>query len=363
MPDRLQDQVRLQFDPSKETLKMTFVEDIAADLRVPGNNLVVQYLVRKTRAADRGSKARRSLGNLYALYVLAEDYINNRTSRFTELLARMRELPFGTKLQNHPLDNRLNDEFSRQLGVEGELLPVRAAIVGGQKTRKISDSLLRHGDADPRAVATLIINVVDSYMEQITANQSTTLGEIQAIESLEDLEEFFDTAFASNSDARLFEIASYVLLAEFYRGQYIFIGRDPANVQQRSLNLFRTGRTNANDGGIDFVLQPLGRFFQVTETLDFKKYFLDFEKVNRYSMSFVIKVDTEHQEVISRIRRDASRSGQYSDETIDMYMSLFDEVFTLKDLRHVAGNISATAVDRVKNQLSLQFQLEYGLLD
>lgn len=34
-------------------------------------------------------------------------------------------------------------------------------------------------------------------------------------------------------------------------------------------NSTKTGRTNANDGGIDFVTKPLGRFFQVTETLDF----------------------------------------------------------------------------------------------
>ena len=50
-----------------------------------------------------------------------------------------------------------------------------------------------------------------------------------------------------------------------------------------------TGRTNANDGGIDFVMRPLGRFFQVTETLDVRKYFLDIDKVEHYPVSFVIK--------------------------------------------------------------------------
>ena len=41
----------------------------------------------------------------------------------------------------------------------------------------------------------------------------------------------------------------------------------------QAIKLYKTGKTNANDGGIDFVMKPLGRFFQVTETLDFKKYF------------------------------------------------------------------------------------------
>ena len=48
------------------------------------------------------------------------------------------------------------------------------------------------------------------------------------------------------------------------------------------MKLYKTGRTNANDGGIDFVMKPLGRFFQVTETLDFKKYFLDIDKIETF---------------------------------------------------------------------------------
>lgn len=330
---------------------MGFVTDIAAEHDVGSDHLVVQYLVRKTRAADRGSKARRSLGNLYALYVLAEDYLAGKTSRFTDLLARMRELPFGSKLQNHPLDNRLNDEFSRQLGADGDFLPVRAIVVAGQKGRTISSELLSHDGADPNAVARVIVGVVKTYIDLIAANQSTALEEIQALETLEDLGEFFDAAFAPSSDARLFEIASYVLLAEHYRGQSVFIGTSAATVQPKPLALFRTGRTNANDGGIDFVLQPLGRFFQVTETLDFRKYFLDFEKVNRYPISFVIKVDADKDEVATRIRKDAHRSGQYSHETIELYMGLFEEIFTLEDLQRAAAGIPPAALDRLKKEL------------
>jgi hypothetical protein len=275
----------------------------------------------------------------------------------------MRALPFGSKLQNHPLDNRLNDEFSRQMGVDGDLLPVRATTVGGLKARAISEDLLSHDGTNPKAVAQVIVDVVNAYIDLITANQSSALEEIQAIETLEDLGEFFDGAFAPNADARLFEIASYVLLAEHYRGQTILIGSSPDKLERKPLALFRTGRTNANDGGIDFVLQPLGRFFQVTETLDFRKYFLDFEKVNRYPISFVIKVDADKEDVKARIRRDAERSEQYSEETISLYMGLFEEIFTLKDLQRVAENLPATALERVKEELTLQFQLEYGLLD
>ena len=136
-------------------------------------------------------------------------------------------------------------------------------------------------------------------------------------------------------------------------------------VHEESLRLFRSGRTNANDGGIDFVLKPLGRFFQVTETLDFRKYFLDFEKVNRYPVSFVVKVEMDAHAAESLIRRDASRSGHYSEAQIDLYMDLFEEVYTLPDLRRILNALpgDAASVARMKDELTLQFRLEYGLLD
>ncbi len=342
---------------------MDFVEQLAADCKVPVNNLLVQYLSRKTKAADRGSKARRSLGNLYALLVLAEDYLANRTSRFTDLMARMKSLPFGSKLQNHPLDNRLNDEFGRQYNVSGVLLPVQAIQVDGQKGRKISYELLVHGGADPAAVAQLVVQVIYAYVELITANQLTVLEEIEAIETLEDLTEFFEVAFAMTSDARLFEIGSYVLLAEYFRHRVIFIGDSAGTAQPQPLRLFRTGRTNANDGGIDFVLQPLGKFFQVTETLDFRKYFLDFEKVNRFPMSFVVKMEGNRETVINRIWNDAVRSNIYSEALLNTYMSLFDEIYTLTDLVAIIQGLPAESVFTLKSSLALQFQLEFGLLN
>jgi hypothetical protein len=67
-----------------------------------------------------------------------------------------------------------------------------------------------------------------------------------------------------------------------------------------NLKLYKTGRTNANDGGIDFVMKPLGRFFQVTETLDFKKYFLDIDKIQKYPITFVIKSNEPTQDLLRK---------------------------------------------------------------
>lgn len=344
-----------------------FIEQLAAERGVPVDHPLVLYLVRKTKAASRGSKARRSLGNLYALLVLAEDYSEGRVdgSRFTDLLARMRALPFGSKLQNHPLDNRLNDEFARQYGVSGELLPVQATEIGGQKARRLSPALLESAGHDPGAICDFVVAGIRTYIERITEKQAAYLEDIESISDRDDFLEFLDQAVAENADARLFEIVSYVLLREHFRGQHVWIGPAQESVTRRPLELFRTGRTNANDGGIDFVLQPSGRFFQVTETLDFGKYFLDFEKVNRYPFTFVVKTTLSAQDVREIVRIQAQQSGRYSDGQITTYLSLFEEIFTVGDLRAIANAIelNAATLGGIKEQLRLQFQLEYGLLD
>ena len=85
---------------------------------------LIQYINEKTRSANRGSKSRSSFANLYAIYVIVEDYIANGFDKkgdyskyegalFNKLFARQRELPFGSKLQNHALNNRMNSEFQK----------------------------------------------------------------------------------------------------------------------------------------------------------------------------------------------------------------------------------------------------------
>ena len=85
---------------------------------------LLQYINLKTVSATRGSKARSSFANLYAIFVLVEDYIAHgfhkkgdyskyEGAQFSRLFKRQRELPFGSKLQNHGLNDRLNGEFHK----------------------------------------------------------------------------------------------------------------------------------------------------------------------------------------------------------------------------------------------------------
>jgi len=85
---------------------------------------IIQYLNIKTKAANYGSKSRAGFANHYAIYVLVEDYLNGgfeqngnysdyEGAKFSDLYRRQRELPFGSKLQNHALNHRLNEEFKK----------------------------------------------------------------------------------------------------------------------------------------------------------------------------------------------------------------------------------------------------------
>lgn len=276
---------------------------------------LLQYINKKTKSANRGSKARSSFANLYALYVLIEDYVDKgylekgdyaeyEGADFTPLLRRMRELPFGAKLQNHALNNRANDDFHKYFPEDD-----RRPITRNVSLRKywINKALLTVSVGEHKySLAQVVLRIIDLYVE--TKRESFS----QFIEDCERLQEanekgndeaagFIRSLLSPERDARLFEVVSYAVLKAHFSTEIIFIGETRDSIEEEALRLFKTGRTNANDGGIDFVMKPLGRFFQVTEALDVKKYFLDIDKVERYPISFVIKTTLDIDEIRSRL--------------------------------------------------------------
>ena len=142
---------------------------------------ILGYLNNKTKAANRGSKARGAFANHYALYVVVEDYIKNsfadgqttipyskyQGARFSDLFKRQRELPFGAKLQNHALNSRLNDEFKKFYPTVG-----KPPIVRDVETQRywIQEDLLhvtirqKDGKDCTHNIARAIIDVIDAYV-------------------------------------------------------------------------------------------------------------------------------------------------------------------------------------------------------
>jgi hypothetical protein len=170
-------------------------------------------------------------------------------------------------------------------------------------------------------------------------------------------------------DARVFEIVSYSILKYFYHNQSIYWGFEVDNIQEENLKLFKTGRTNANDGGIDFVMKPLGRFFQVTETVDVNKYFLDIDKIEKYPITFVIKSLDPIAALKSKIKQQAKK--QYSiNAIVSRYIECIEEIINIPilldrfkeavDQKHL-GNILAEIIKQSKVEFS--YEDDYDISD
>jgi hypothetical protein len=303
---------------------------------------LLQYINLKTKSANKGSKSRGSFANLYAIYVLAEDYIakgfhksgNYKTYKgavFSDLFTRQRELPFGQKLQNHALNHRMNEEF-KKFFPSCEFIP----ILRDPKTNRywFNQNLLRVTIGSKKHdLSHSIIQIINAYVEAKRSAFDRFIKFCEEAEKLQqkELVQFISELLEPTVDGRIFEIVSYSILKYHYHNQKLYWGFDPEELQEENLKLYKTGRTNANDGGIDFVMKPLGRFFQVTETVDVKKYFLDIDKIEKYPITFVVKSSDSTDTIRQKIQEQAER--QYSiNAIVTRYMSCIEEIINIPEL-------------------------------
>ncbi|WP_394752102.1 hypothetical protein [Crenothrix sp.] len=343
------------------------------------------YLNNKTKSANRGSKARGAFANHYALYVIIEDYLEKgflkgesnipyskyEGARFSDLFRRQRELPFGTKLQNHGLNARLNDEFKKFYPTVGKSPIVRD--VASQRYW-IQEDLLqvsirqKNGEDVTYNIAEAIIEVIDAY---VATKKAAFEGFLESCRKIADLGkvypaqaiEFVIQQLMPNVDARVFEIVSYAVLKAKYGQETIWIGDAKETVSEEALILYKTGRTNANDGGIDFVMKPLGRFFQVTETIDVSKYFLDIDKVQRFPITFVVKSDETAEQIRSAIRAQAITKYKI-EAVVETYMKAVEEIINVKDLVGAFTEVvKSGCLQEVMDEIVTQSKVEFNYSD
>ncbi|MDP2688182.1 MAG: hypothetical protein Q8O62_13225 [Aequorivita sp.] len=340
------------------------------------NSELLKYINQKTVSAHKGSKARGSFGNLYAIYVLVEDYIKEGFNKqgdyskyggakFSSLFKRQRELPFGARLQNHALNQRMNQEF-RKYFPTCDYIPIIRVVE--TKRYWINTNLIEiNVNKNTVNLAQAIIEIIDAYA---TSKRSAFESFIETCERLKDIENeepdeiktFILGLLEPNIDARIFEIVSYSILKAIYNDQTVFFGFTEETIEPENLKLYKTGRTNANDGGIDFVMKPLGRFFQVTETTDVKKYFLDIDKLEKFPITFVIKSTETVEKLTARIKDGAKQ--QYSvDAIVDKYVSCIEEIINIEKLKDSLeiiegkGNIPSVLSEIIK-QSKVEFNYE-----
>ncbi len=338
---------------------------------------LLQYLNIKTKAANRGSKSRAGFANHYAIYVLVEDYINHGFhnengydeydgAQYTVLLRRQRELPFGSKLQNHALNHRLNEEFKKYFLTSSHLPIIRDA-----ETNRywINENLLKLSvNKEQFNIARAVKEIIDAYIEARRNAFDAFMSYCQQMLEIQDQDpskaiDFIRSLLRPNVDARVFEIVSYAALKQFYSDQQIYWGwsRDELNVEH--LVLYKTGRTNANDGGIDFVMKPLGRFFQVTETIDAGKYFLDIDKVQRYPITFVVKTEQSVSEVLERVKEQATDRYKVK-AVVRRYMDSVEEVINLPELMKRLDQVLEKGKGKeMIEEIVLQSRVEFNVED
>ena len=338
---------------------------------------LLQYINLKTVSAMRGSKARASFANLYAIYVLVEDYIQHsfhkkgnyseyEGARFGQLFARQRQLPFGAKLQNHGLNDRLNGEF-RKFFPQEQIQPILRVVE--TKRYWINQKLLRIPIGKKKYdLAEAILEIIDAYAKEKQASFNHFITMCEQLQTFskknhKEAETFIYDLIAPNVDARIFEIVSYAILKHYYHNQIVYFGFQMDAIEKYPLKLYKTGRTNANDGGIDFVMTPLGRFFQVTETLDIRKYFLDIDKIERYPITFVIK--SEEPETVLRQKLKKGAETQYAIKSIiEKYMQCIEEIINLPKLRDCFQSIIFTGLlHEVLGEIIHQSKVEFNYDD
>jgi hypothetical protein len=340
------------------------------------------YLNHKTKAANRGSKARGAFANHYALYVVLEDYIKKgfhagtasqpyskyEGARFSDLFKRQRELPFGAKLQNHALNSRLNDEFRKFYPLVGKPPIVRE--VATQRYWIQEDLLLikirgKDGTEQTVNLAPVMMEIIDAY---VATKRAAFEGFLEACRQIAELGkqdpkhamDFVVQQLQPNVDARVFEIVSYAVLKAKYGSETVWIGRTKDSVLEEMLVLYKTGRTNANDGGIDFVMRPLGRFFQVTETMDVTKYFLDIDKVQRFPITFVVKA-TESAEGIKEAIRQQAIAKYKIDAVVESYMKAVEEIINVESLLKAFGEVVESGqLQAVMDEIVVQSKVEFN---
>lgn len=185
--------------------------------------------------------------------------------------------------------------------------------------------------------------------------------DIQQQEPLRSIE-FIRGLLRPNIDARVFEIVSYAILKKYYGDKKIYWGWSPDELNAEYLILYKTGRTNANDGGIDFVMKPLGRFFQVTETIDAGKYFLDIDKIQKYPITFVVKTEQTAQEILSKIEKQATLRYDIK-AIVKRYMECIEEVINISELMHRFDTVleqgkGTAVIEEIVLQSRVEFNVE-----
>jgi len=328
---------------------------------------LIQYLDSKMGAISGNVKTRKSLANIYAVYSLAYFYakdFHNKPDKYKKfegfqyktLFEFCRNQYGGEKLQNHGLNNRVNFEFANK--TNDQIPPI---LINNSKYL-LHIKYLYVGKID---ISKTIIEIIEKYVELLKTKDNalvTDLEELHQISNLKDKKNKLESFLKDDSEARIFEIIAFAVLKNHYKNTKVYFGYTKKDLEEQFLTLYKTGRTNANDGGIDFVMRPVGRFFQVTEVDNYSKYLLDIDKVLHFPITFVVKTykpaKTIHKEIVEFVN--VKHGGMKVIK--DRVAQAIEEIITINELKKWLSEMNESDVDSLINDMEFYYKMEMNLL-
>ncbi len=345
-------------------LKKFFLNDYK---RIYQESKLIQYLDKKMGAVHGDSKKRRSLANIYAIYSILyfyqTDYFENISLYrlfegydYMKLFNFYRSLYGGSKLQNHALNSRVNGEFRNKFpDIQNELI-----IINNGKYLIHIDYIYVMGKDISKAVC----EIIEKYIELLIYKDHSLvkiLKEMKLIEKYSLKKNKIKDLLTEDAEARIFEIISYAILKNHYKNTKVFFGYSKESIKEYELELYKTGRTNANDGGIDFVMRPVGRFFQVTEVNNYDKYLLDMDKVLHFPITFVIKTKKIRNEVLNELDRYIQVKTNKMKVLEDRYKKAIEDVITINELYQWIDELENIDIDGIIRDIDIYYRLEMNI--
>ena len=348
----------------EDILKKEFIDNYQ---EVYDGSYLLQYLDRKMKAVHGNSKTRRSLANIYAIYSILNfyqaDFYNDKVGYrafsgydYMRLFVYYRSLYGGSRLQNHALNSRVNGEFRNKFAdVTNDLI----IINNGKYLIHIDYLYVNEFD-----ISRVCCCIIEKYIELLIKKDHALLGvllEMQRMTNYSEKKVKINELLTGDAEARIFEIISYAILKNHYKNIMVYFGYTRDTIEEVSLRLYKTGRTNANDGGIDFVMRPVGRFFQVTEVNDYDKYLLDIEKVLHFPITFVIKTELERSKVFDELEGyiTARTSGMVVLE--ERYREAIEDIITINELKQWINELNETDIDGIIRDIDVYYRLEMNI--
>ena len=356
--------MKITEDFVKEILKNSYGTSYQV---VYDNSPLIQYLDKKMGAVHGDSKKRRSLANIYAIYSILvfykddffekpAEYRNFDGYDYMKLFNYYRGLYGGSKLQNHALNSRVNGEFRNKFpSAANDLI-----IIDNGKYLLHIDYLY----VNAKDISKTCCSIVERYIELLMEKDHTLLKVLQRMQEMTDYSEKkkqITGLLTEDAEARIFEIISYAILKNHYSNIKVYFGYSLDTVKAEELQLFKTGRTNANDGGIDFVMRPVGRFFQVTEVNNYDKYLLDIDKVMHFPVTFVIKTKSKKETVLKELDGYINARANGMKIIENRYRTAIEEIITINELIEWTACLENKDIDGIIRDIDIYYKLEMNM--